>query len=63
MKQLQKIARPRVTVDGALRSTAGHVDWIATCAHCPWTYSNVVKSDVTYQARNHRAHHRAGATT
>lgn len=34
----------------------------ARCTHCPWTYSNTVKTDVEYQARYHRGQHRAGRT-
>lgn len=56
----QQIARPKVTVTAILRSTAGHVDHIASCTHCAWSYRNLVKSDVAYQATQHRRHHRAG---
>ena len=32
----------------------------ALCFHCPWEYSNVVKSDVQEQAKRHRDAHRRG---
>lgn len=50
------IKRPRVTVAPMGRGWP-HQAW---CAHCPWTYSNGVKSDVEWQARMHRDAHRAG---
>lgn len=31
--------------------------WTAQCRVCPWTYANVVKSDVDFQVKAHRRQH------
>lgn len=56
MTGLAPCRRPRVLVD-----LCGSERWQADCyvKGCRWRYGNVVKSDVEWQAINHRAAHRA----
>lgn len=54
------IPRPKVTVTTLTYSAAGNTKHVAACEHCPWSYSNFVKSDVQEQARRHRDDHRQG---
>lgn len=35
------------------------VPFRAECVACRWTYQNTVKTDVEYQAKQHRATHQA----
>ena len=49
------IAHPLVIVSNATTTLR-----TAACAHCDWSYTNSVKSDVGYQARYHRGQHRTG---
>jgi hypothetical protein len=43
--------RARVVITEA--ADGGRTRWTASCTRCPWTYSNVVKSDVQMHKRWH----------
>lgn len=57
------VARPKVFLHTEAPAQAGKsARHTAECTHCDWTYTNVVKGDVEYQATVHRHHHRSGTT-
>ena len=51
------VGRPLVIISDATSARR-----TARCAHCDWTYTNGVKTDVEAQARYHRGQHRTGRT-